>query len=129
MLFSSFKSVVPYWNLFRGSKAAHDIFGYYRVHDILITFIPTTMVPIVLFYMPTNSKLIALPAGIKIVSVTPSGASAWVQTVRIDTKQKDGSLKSYFKKVRMIKQCRGLYCATSKNCSSPSRNQGRWESA
>lgn len=36
----------------------------------------------------------------EVLDITPSGASAWVQTVRIRTQQKDGSLKDYFKKVQ-----------------------------
>jgi hypothetical protein len=40
-----------------------------------------------------------LPGGIEVLSVTPSGASAWVQTVRIEVRLPDDSTKYYFKKV------------------------------
>lgn len=40
-----------------------------------------------------------LPSGTEVLEITPSGASAWVQTVRIRTRQKDGTTKDYFKKV------------------------------
>ena len=43
-----------------------------------------------------------LPPEIEVLEITPSGASAWVQTVRIRTRQKDGSVKDYFKKVPCI---------------------------
>ena len=39
------------------------------------------------------------PPDTKILSITPSGASAWVQTVRIDARNGDGSVKPYFMKV------------------------------
>ncbi|KFY36873.1 hypothetical protein V495_07537 [Pseudogymnoascus sp. VKM F-4514 (FW-929)] len=39
-----------------------------------------------------------LPSGSEIISVRPAGASAWVETVRIDVRLADGSQKSYFKK-------------------------------
>ena len=41
---------------------------------------------------------IALPANCEILSVSPSGASAWVQTVRIECLFEDGSVKNYFKR-------------------------------
>lgn len=40
-----------------------------------------------------------LAPGTEVLGITPSGASAWVQTVRIRTRQKDGTNKDYFKKV------------------------------
>lgn len=40
-----------------------------------------------------------LPRGTEVLEITPSGASAWVQTVRIRTRQKDGTSKDFFKKV------------------------------
>ena len=43
-----------------------------------------------------------LPLGTEVLEITPSGASAWVQTVRIRTRQKDGTTKDYFKKVQRI---------------------------
>lgn len=45
------------------------------------------------------TQFVDLPPGSEIVSVRPAGASAWVETVRIDVRLSDGSLKSYFKKV------------------------------
>jgi len=42
--------------------------------------------------------LAALPTDAEILSITPSGASAWVQTVRIECQLKDGTSKNYFKK-------------------------------
>jgi protein-ribulosamine 3-kinase len=39
-----------------------------------------------------------LPPNSEILSVRPAGASAWVETVRIDVRLSDGTLKSYFKK-------------------------------
>ncbi|KAL8688735.1 MAG: hypothetical protein Q9218_005423, partial [Villophora microphyllina] len=42
--------------------------------------------------------LTKLPDGVKVLSISPSGASAWVQTVRIDTQLVDGTSKTYFKK-------------------------------
>ncbi|KAL8764375.1 MAG: hypothetical protein Q9184_000080 [Pyrenodesmia sp. 2 TL-2023] len=38
-----------------------------------------------------------LPEGITVLSISPSGASAWVQTVRVDT-ELNGKSKTYFKK-------------------------------
>lgn len=43
-----------------------------------------------------------LPPGTEVLEIKPSGASAWVQTVRIRTRQKDGSTKDYFKKVQLM---------------------------
>ena len=43
-----------------------------------------------------------LPSGTEVLEITPSGASAWVQTVRIRTCQKDGTTKDYFKKVQRM---------------------------
>ncbi|KAI1853099.1 hypothetical protein JX265_011380 [Neoarthrinium moseri] len=40
----------------------------------------------------------SFPEGSRILMVTPSGASAWVKTLKIDVKLSDGSVKSYFKK-------------------------------
>ena len=39
-----------------------------------------------------------LPPKTKVLSVTPSGASAWVHTERIECKMEDGSTRDYFKK-------------------------------
>ncbi|KAI4280194.1 MAG: hypothetical protein L6R38_004637 [Xanthoria sp. 2 TBL-2021] len=39
-----------------------------------------------------------LPEGARILSIVPSGASVWVQTVRIDVQLNDGNRKTYFKK-------------------------------
>ncbi|QVM07846.1 hypothetical protein D8B26_002540 [Coccidioides posadasii str. Silveira] len=39
-----------------------------------------------------------LPPGSQILSVEPSGASLWVQTVRIDVQEPDGNIQAYFKK-------------------------------
>ncbi|KAK4222959.1 hypothetical protein QBC38DRAFT_512662 [Podospora fimiseda] len=41
---------------------------------------------------------LALPANCEIISVSPSGASAWVQTVRIECLLEDGTIKNYFRK-------------------------------
>ncbi|KAL8912459.1 MAG: hypothetical protein Q9171_002552 [Xanthocarpia ochracea] len=41
---------------------------------------------------------VELPKGAQVLSVSPSGTSVWVQTVRIDTRLTDGNLKTYFKK-------------------------------
>ncbi|OAG39946.1 hypothetical protein AYO21_05819 [Fonsecaea monophora] len=41
-----------------------------------------------------------LPKGTEVVSINPSGTSAWVQTVCIETSQKDGRILKFFKKVR-----------------------------
>ena len=43
-----------------------------------------------------------LPPGTEVLEITPSGESAWVQTVRIRTRQRDGISKDYFKKVQRI---------------------------
>ncbi|KAL9005295.1 MAG: hypothetical protein Q9188_001921 [Gyalolechia gomerana] len=45
-----------------------------------------------------ENVLAKLPEGVKVLSISPSGASAWVQTVRIDTQLADGTSKTYFKK-------------------------------
>ncbi|KAH0536564.1 hypothetical protein FGG08_006572 [Glutinoglossum americanum] len=42
--------------------------------------------------------LAKLPPGTKVLSIAPHGASLWVQTVRIDTRLPDGTIKIYFKK-------------------------------
>lgn len=42
-----------------------------------------------------------LPLGTKVLSITPSGASAWVQTVRIDTELADGSQRVFFMKASL----------------------------
>ncbi|KAK7967454.1 uncharacterized protein PG986_001731 [Apiospora aurea] len=44
----------------------------------------------------------SLMAGSTVLEVTPSGASAWVKTIKIDTQIQDGTVKSYFKKVQVI---------------------------
>ena len=56
----------------------------------------------------TDEFQIDLPSGTKIISITPSGASAWVQTVRIEALHEDGTVKSYFKKVRSVEAKRSL---------------------
>lgn len=43
-----------------------------------------------------------LPADAEIISIEPSGASGWVQTVRIETRQKDVE-QAYFMKVHTNK--------------------------
>lgn len=43
--------------------------------------------------------MIDLPQGCKVTSITPSGTSLWVQTVKIDTQLVNGDTKTYFKKV------------------------------
>jgi hypothetical protein len=43
--------------------------------------------------------IVALPAGVVIESIVPSGASAWCQTVRIDARLSDGTVHRYFQKV------------------------------
>ncbi|KAL9060261.1 MAG: hypothetical protein Q9206_001093 [Seirophora lacunosa] len=45
-----------------------------------------------------ENVLAKLPDGLEILSIRPSGESAWVQTVRIDTRLTNGTLKTYFKK-------------------------------
>lgn len=47
-----------------------------------------------------QGHLSELPPGTKVLEIIPSGASAWVQTVRIRTRQRDESSKDYFKKVQ-----------------------------
>ena len=54
--------------------------------------------------------VLELPPGTEVLEITPSGESAWVQTVRIRTRQKDGTSKDYFKKVqRMIHDKSSLF--------------------
>ena len=43
---------------------------------------------------------VELPPGSEVLEITPSGASAWSQTARIRTRQKDGTSKDYFRKVQ-----------------------------
>ena len=50
-------------------------------------------------FLITLGCLLELPRGTEVLEITPSGASAWVQTVRIRTRQQDGTSKDYFKKV------------------------------
>lgn len=50
----------------------------------------------------TDRSLPDFPEGTSILSVTPSGTSAWVQTVRIETRQEDGDIKLYFLKARAM---------------------------
>ncbi|KAI9848522.1 MAG: hypothetical protein M1837_007191 [Sclerophora amabilis] len=45
-----------------------------------------------------ENVLANLPFGTEILSVTPSGASSWVDTVCIKTRHQDGTIKRYFKK-------------------------------
>lgn len=45
--------------------------------------------------------LVELPEGVEVVSVVPSGASAWCKTFRIDARLKDGEIKPYFMKVSL----------------------------
>lgn len=42
---------------------------------------------------------IELPAGHTVLSIVPSGVSAWCQTIRIETKLEDGTIKKFFWKV------------------------------
>jgi len=44
-------------------------------------------------------KHVALPDGLQIIAVIPSGASAWCETFRIDTKLADDTEKHFFIKV------------------------------
>ncbi|KAI9710075.1 MAG: hypothetical protein M1820_002877 [Bogoriella megaspora] len=46
-----------------------------------------------------DNVLTALPEGTGIISVVPSGASAWCETFRIDARLRDEETKSYFLKV------------------------------
>ena len=46
-------------------------------------------------------KIAEFPSGSKVISVVPSGTSAWVHTVRIEVRDGDGSTKLYFMKVSM----------------------------
>ena len=46
--------------------------------------------------------ILELPRGTEVLEISPSGASAWVQTVRIRTRQKDGTNKDYFRKVQRM---------------------------
>ncbi|KAI0025980.1 Fructosamine/Ketosamine-3-kinase [Xylariomycetidae sp. FL0641] len=45
-----------------------------------------------------ENLMAALPEGSQVLRVTPSGASAWVKTLKIDVRLIDGTVKSYFKK-------------------------------
>ncbi|KAK7998765.1 hypothetical protein PG991_014440 [Apiospora marii] len=45
-----------------------------------------------------KSLMTAFPEGSTVIEVTPSGASAWVKTIKIDIQLQDGTVKSYFKK-------------------------------
>ncbi|KAK8034977.1 hypothetical protein PG993_009972 [Apiospora rasikravindrae] len=45
-----------------------------------------------------KSLMAAFPEGSTVLEVTPSGASAWVKTIKIDIQLQDGTVKSYFKK-------------------------------
>ena len=49
----------------------------------------------------TDHETSALPEGSTVLEVSPAGASAWVKTVKIDVRLKDGSTVSYFKKVSL----------------------------
>jgi hypothetical protein len=44
-------------------------------------------------------ELLELPPNTRILSINPSGSSAWVQTVHIDAHHADGLIKAYFMKV------------------------------
>jgi hypothetical protein len=60
------------------------------------------LVRIIAMWLPFNRRkltMIALPAGVVIESIVPSGASAWCQTVRIDARLSDGTVHRYFQKV------------------------------
>lgn len=52
------------------------------------------------FLVLRQGHRLELPPGTEVLEIAPSGASAWVQTVRIRTRQKNGITKDYFKKVR-----------------------------
>jgi len=43
-----------------------------------------------------------MPRGIKIISILPSGASAWVHTVRIEGRLLDGTTKFFFMKAGIL---------------------------
>ncbi|KAI9688309.1 MAG: hypothetical protein M1820_010269 [Bogoriella megaspora] len=45
-----------------------------------------------------EAVLTAFPSNSQILSIKPSGTSAWVQTVRIDVRNEDGFTKAYFMK-------------------------------
>ena len=42
---------------------------------------------------------VELPLGVEVVSVIPSGASAWCKTFKIDARLNEGEIKPYFMKV------------------------------
>ena len=55
--------------------------------------------------------LLALPEGSQVLSVTQSGTSLWVDTVKIHVRLQNGELQDFFKKVRpllRIGTCRHL---------------------
>ncbi|KAJ4294364.1 hypothetical protein N0V90_008054 [Kalmusia sp. IMI 367209] len=49
-----------------------------------------------------HNVLAALPAGVVIEAIVPSGASEWCQTVRIDARLRNGTLRRYFKKMGVM---------------------------
>ena len=53
----------------------------------------------------TLGRHLELPPGSKVLKITPAGASAWVQTVRIRTCQESGTTRDYFKKVSVMCMC------------------------
>ena len=48
----------------------------------------------------TLGHYLDLPPGTEVLEIATSGESAWVHTVRVRTRQQDGSEKDYFKKVK-----------------------------
>lgn len=38
----------------------------------------------------------ALPPGVEVISIEPSGVSGWVQTVRVETSERYGSIQVYY---------------------------------
>ncbi|KAL2065379.1 hypothetical protein VTL71DRAFT_3049 [Oculimacula yallundae] len=55
-----------------------------------------------------DNVLAKLPEGSEVVSVVPSGASAWCRTFRIDARLKNGELKPYFMKYESGEQGRRM---------------------
>ena len=45
---------------------------------------------------------VEMPPGIKIISILPSGASAWVHTVRIEGRLPDGTTMLFFMKASIL---------------------------
>ena len=56
----------------------------------------------------TLMETTALPLDTAVISVRSSGASLWVQTVQVETRHTESSLKSYFKKVN-VREIKSLF--------------------